>query len=148
MGDHKIVAAVTDQAEGGSSYRVTSPLEIELGGGVARTLPSLERIRFVNSGTEATMSAIRAVRAIAKRDPMLKFESGYRDRSDRFLVQTGSRLANLGMSSVDVPEAVAHSVRMRAKDFCEREPHQCQLRVTQDEADSCLATAFAHRGLS
>lgn len=105
----EIVAAVADQAARGTSYGMTSPPEIELGERVARALPSLERIRFVNSGTEATMSAIRAARAFTKRDLILKFEGGYHGHSDSFLVQAGSGLATLGISSSPgVPEAVAH----------------------------------------
>lgn len=105
----EIVAAVADQAARGTSYGMTSPLEIGLGERVARALPSLERVRFVNSGTEATMSAIRAARAFTKRDLILKFEGGYHGHSDSFLVQAGSGLATLGISSSPgVPEAVAH----------------------------------------
>lgn len=103
-----IVAAVADQAARGTSYGMTSPLEIELGERVARAVPSLERVRFVSSGTEATMSAIRAARAFTKRDLILKFEGGYHGHSDSFLVQAGSGLATLGISSSPgVPEAVA-----------------------------------------
>jgi glutamate-1-semialdehyde 2,1-aminomutase len=106
---HEIVAAIADQAARGTSYGMTSPLEIELGERVARALPSLERIRFVSSGTEATMSAIRAARAFTKRDLILKFEGGYHGHSDGFIVQAGSGLATLGISSSPgVPEAVAH----------------------------------------
>src|SRR5579863_4674909 len=72
-----VVSAVADQAARGTSYGMTSPLEIELGECIARALPSIERIRFVSSGTEATMSAIRAARGFSKRDVVLKFEGGY-----------------------------------------------------------------------
>jgi glutamate-1-semialdehyde 2,1-aminomutase len=103
-----IVAAIAAQAERGTSYGMTSPLEIELGERVARALPSLERIRFVSSGTEATMSAVRAARAFTKREIILKFEGGYHGHSDTFLVRAGSGLATLGISSSPgVPEALA-----------------------------------------
>ncbi len=106
---HEIVGAITDQAARGTSYGMTSPLEIELGERVVRALPSVERVRFVSSGTEATMSAVRAARAFTKRDLILKFEGGYHGHSDGFLVQAGSGLATLGISSSPgVPQTLAH----------------------------------------
>jgi glutamate-1-semialdehyde 2,1-aminomutase len=106
--DPDVVAAIADQARRGTSYGITSPLEIELGESIAHAIPSIERIRFVNSGTEATMSAIRAARAFTKRDLILKFEGGYHGHADSFLVEAGSGLATLGISSSPgVPEALA-----------------------------------------
>jgi glutamate-1-semialdehyde 2,1-aminomutase len=103
-----VVAAVADQAARGTTYGMTSPLEIELGERIARAVPSIERIRFVSSGTEATMSAVRAARAFTKRDLILKFEGGYHGHADSFLVEAGSGLATLGISSSPgVPEALA-----------------------------------------
>jgi len=103
-----VVAAVADQAARGTSYGMLSPLEIELGEHLARALPSIERIRFVSSGTEATMSAIRAARGFTKRDLILKFEGCYHGHSDSFLVEAGSGLATLGISSsLGVPDAFA-----------------------------------------
>jgi glutamate-1-semialdehyde 2,1-aminomutase len=103
-----VVAAVSDQARKGTSYGMTSPLEIELGEKIIRALPSIERIRFVSSGTEATMSAIRAARGFTKRDLILKFEGCYHGHSDSFLVEAGSGLATLGISSSPgVPDALA-----------------------------------------
>ena len=101
-----VVAAITDQAACGTSYGMLSPLEIELGERIARALPSIERIRFVSSGTEATMSAIRAARGYTKRDLILKFEGCYHGHADSFLVEAGSGLATLGISSSPgVPDA-------------------------------------------
>lgn len=106
--DPDVVAAIADQARRGTSYGMTSPLEIELGERIADAIPSIERIRFVSSGTEATMSAIRAARAFTKRDLILKFEGGYHGHADSFLVEAGSGLATLGISSSPgVPEALA-----------------------------------------
>jgi glutamate-1-semialdehyde 2,1-aminomutase len=93
-----VVTAIADQAWRGTSYGMLSPLEIELGEQIARALPSIERIRFVSSGTEATMSAIRAARGFTKRDLILKFEGCYHGHSDSFLVEAGSGLATLGIS--------------------------------------------------
>jgi glutamate-1-semialdehyde 2,1-aminomutase len=104
-----VVAAIADQASRGTSYGMTSPLEVELAEHIARALPSIERIRFVSSGTEATMSAIRAARGFTKRDLILKFEGGYHGHSDSFLVDAGSGLATLGISSSPgVPDALAN----------------------------------------
>jgi glutamate-1-semialdehyde 2,1-aminomutase len=103
-----VVAAIADQAQRGTSYGMTSPLEVELGEAITHALPSIERIRFVSSGTEATMSAIRAARGFTKRDLIFKFEGGYHGHADSFLVQAGSGLATLGISSSPgVPEALA-----------------------------------------
>ena len=94
-----VVAAIADQARRGTSYGMTSPLEVELGESISRAIPSIERIRFVSSGTEATMSAIRLARGFTKRDCILKFEGGYHGHADSFLVDAGSGLATLGISS-------------------------------------------------
>jgi glutamate-1-semialdehyde 2,1-aminomutase len=103
-----IVAAIADQARRGTSYGMTSPLEIELGDRITHAIPSVERIRFVSSGTEATMSAVRAARAFSKRDLILKFEGGYHGHADSFLSEAGSGFATLGISSSPgVPEALA-----------------------------------------
>jgi glutamate-1-semialdehyde 2,1-aminomutase len=106
--DPDVVAAIADQAARGTSYGITSPLEIELGERISRAVPSIERIRFVTSGTEAAMSAVRLARAFTGRDLILKFEGGYHGHADSFLVHAGSGLATLGISSSPgVPAALA-----------------------------------------
>jgi glutamate-1-semialdehyde 2,1-aminomutase len=106
--DPDVVAAIADQASRGTSYGMTSPLEIELGEEIVRAVPSIEKIRFVSSGTEAAMSAVRLARAFTKRDLILKFEGGYHGHADSFLVDAGSGLATLGISSSPgVPDALA-----------------------------------------
>jgi glutamate-1-semialdehyde 2,1-aminomutase len=103
-----VVSAIADQSRRGTSYGMTSPLEIELGERIGRAVPSIERIRFVSSGTEAAMSAIRAARGFTRRDLILKFEGGYHGHADSFLVEAGSGLATLGISSSPgVPAALA-----------------------------------------
>ncbi|HEX4002327.1 MAG TPA: glutamate-1-semialdehyde 2,1-aminomutase [Candidatus Acidoferrales bacterium] len=97
--DPDVVAAVADQAARGTSYGMTSPLEIELGERIATAVPSMERIRFVSSGTEAAMSAVRLARGFTKRDLILKFEGGYHGHADSFLSEAGSGLATLGISA-------------------------------------------------
>jgi glutamate-1-semialdehyde 2,1-aminomutase len=81
----------------GTSYGAPSPLEIELGERVRRLMPSLERVRFVNSGTEAAMSAIRVARAATGRERIIKFEGCYHGHADSFLVQAGSGALTLGV---------------------------------------------------
>ncbi|MGH9561996.1 MAG: glutamate-1-semialdehyde 2,1-aminomutase [Terracidiphilus sp.] len=104
-----VVAAISDQAQRGTSYGITSPLEIELAELIARAIPTLEKIRFVSSGTEAAMSAIRLARAATGRDLILKFEGGYHGHADAFLAESGSGLATLSISaSPGVPDAFAN----------------------------------------
>jgi glutamate-1-semialdehyde 2,1-aminomutase len=106
--DPDVTAALKDQAARGTSYGMTSPLEIDLADMICRAVPCIERLRFVSSGTEATMSAIRAARAFTKRDILLKFEGGYHGHSDSFLSEAGSGLATQGISSsAGVPDAFA-----------------------------------------
>jgi glutamate-1-semialdehyde 2,1-aminomutase len=103
-----VTFAVQEQAALGTSYGMTSPLEVELAEEISRALPSVEKIRFVSSGTEATMSAARLARAFTERDLIVKFEGCYHGHSDGFLSQAGSGLATLGISaSPGVPEAFA-----------------------------------------
>lgn len=103
-----VVAAIADQARRGTSYGMTSPLEIELAEHISHAIPSIEKIRFVSSGTEATMSAVRLARAFTRRDLILKFEGGYHGHADAFLSQAGSGLATLSISSSPgVPDAFA-----------------------------------------
>ena len=97
--DPDVVSAVADQAARGTSYGMTSPLEIELGERIAAAIPSIERIRFVSSGTEAAMSAVRLARGFTRRDLILKFEGGYHGHADGFLSEAGSGLATLGIAA-------------------------------------------------
>jgi glutamate-1-semialdehyde 2,1-aminomutase len=104
----EIVAALAEQAARGTSYGMTTELEVELATMIRRALPSCERLRFVCSGTEATMSAVRLARAATGRDLLLKFEGGYHGHGDSFLSKAGSGLATFGIAaSPGVPQAVA-----------------------------------------
>ncbi len=103
-----VTAAIQDQAARGTSYGMTTALEAELARAICRAMPSMEMVRFVSSGTEATMSAVRLARAFTKRDFILKFDGGYHGHADSFLSQAGSGLATLGIaSSPGVPERLA-----------------------------------------
>src|SRR6266699_137863 len=104
----KVVEAISVQARRGTSYGMPTELEIELAARLRTALPSCEKIRFVSSGTEATMSAIRLARAATGRDLIVKFEGCYHGHADSFLSKAGSGLATLGIAaSSGVPQAVA-----------------------------------------
>jgi glutamate-1-semialdehyde 2,1-aminomutase len=92
-----LVKALSAAARLGTSYGAPSALEVELGERVRRLMPALERVRFVSSGTEAAMSAIRVARAATKRDKIIKFQGCYHGHADPFLVQAGSGALTLGM---------------------------------------------------
>ncbi|MGB9673612.1 MAG: glutamate-1-semialdehyde 2,1-aminomutase [Anaerolineales bacterium] len=104
----QVVKAIQVAAEKGSSFGAPSPLELELASLIQQFMPSIELIRFVNSGTEATMSALRLARAYTKRDKIIKFEGCYHGHADMLLVQAGSGVATLGLpDSAGVPAATA-----------------------------------------
>ena len=85
-----VVAAVTEAAAQGTSYGAPNPHEIELAGLITDAMQSIERLRFVSSGTEAAMSAVRLVRAATRRDTIIKMTGGYHGHADALLVQPGS----------------------------------------------------------
>ena len=91
-----LVKALAAAARDGTSFGAPSPLEVELGERVRGLMPSLERVRFVSSGTEAAMSALRVARAATGRDRILKFEGCYHGHADAFLVKAGSGALTLG----------------------------------------------------
>src|SRR4051812_39622823 len=92
-----LVKALAAVARDGTSFGAPSPLEVALAERVRRLMPSLERVRFVSSGTEAAMSAIRVARAATTRDKIVKFEGCYHGHADPFLVQAGSGALTLGV---------------------------------------------------
>jgi len=101
---HVLAAA----ASRGTAYGATSELEIELASVIEEAFPSIELLRFVNSGTEATMSALRLSRAYTGRSKILKFEGGYHGHADGLLVQAGSGQATLSLpDSPGVPQSFA-----------------------------------------
>src|SRR5580704_3744948 len=103
-----ISEAIGDQARRGTSFGVTTELELELATLITRAIPFIEKIRFVSSGTEATMSAVRLARGVTKRDFILKFEGCYHGHADSFLSQAGSGLATLEIAECPgVPQALA-----------------------------------------
>ncbi|MEM7787090.1 MAG: glutamate-1-semialdehyde 2,1-aminomutase [Bacteroidota bacterium] len=102
-----VTRAVAEQAQKGTSYGAPSPLEVELAETIQETYPSMERLRFVNSGTEGAMSAVRAARAYTGRTKVVKFDGHYHGHADLLLAKAGSGVATLGLpDSPGVPEAV------------------------------------------
>jgi glutamate-1-semialdehyde 2,1-aminomutase len=102
-----VVTAVTAAAEDGTSFGAPTELELQLAREVCAAVPSLEQVRFVSSGTEAVMSALRLARAHTGRAKILKFAGGYHGHADALLAQAGSGLATLGIpSSPGVPATV------------------------------------------
>jgi glutamate-1-semialdehyde 2,1-aminomutase len=103
-----VLDAVEETMRRGTSFGIPTAIEVRLAEMVAERLPHVEMLRFVNSGTEATMSAIRLARAATRREYILKFDGCYHGHADSFLVKAGSGVATLGLpNSPGVPEALA-----------------------------------------
>ncbi len=103
-----VAGVIAAAAARGTAYGATTELEIELARLICQAIPSIELVRFVNSGTEATMSALRLARAYTKRNKILKFEGGYHGHADGLLVRAGSGQATLGLpDSPGVPASYA-----------------------------------------
>ena len=104
----EVVEAVISAARNGTSFGASTPSEVELAEAVLAAYPAMEKIRFVSSGTEATMSAIRLARAYTGRKRIVKFEGCYHGHADSLLVKAGSGVATLGIpGSAGVPEEIA-----------------------------------------
>lgn len=104
----QVVEALARAITRGVSYGAPTELEVELAELVVKMVPSAEMVRFVNSGTEATMSALRLARAFTGRDKIIKFEGCYHGHADMLLVQAGSGVATLGLpDSPGVPHGAA-----------------------------------------
>jgi len=126
----QVVAAIQDAATRGTSYGAPCEAEIELGKRITRAVPSMEMLRFVSSGTEATMSAIRLARAFTRRDKIIKFDGGYHGHADFLLAKAGSGVATLGLpDSAGVPASIAATT----------------LVATYNDLDSVSALFDSHR---
>jgi len=95
----ELIRMLVKAAKKGTSFGAPTAIELELGRQVCRLVPSVERVRFVNSGTEATMSAVRVARAATNRNKVIKFAGCYHGHSDTFLVQAGSGATTLGIAN-------------------------------------------------
>ena len=103
-----VVEAVRDAATRGLSFGIPNPLEVEMAELICGWMPSIEKVRMVNSGTEATMSCIRLARAFTRRDKIVKFDGCYHGHADALLVKAGSGALTHGQpSSAGVPSAFA-----------------------------------------
>ena len=103
-----VLDAVSEAMARGTSFGIPCESETELAEAIARRMPHVEMLRFVSSGTEATMSAIRLARAATGRDAILKFDGCYHGHADSFLVRAGSGVATLGLpDSPGVPQELA-----------------------------------------
>lgn len=104
----EIVAAIEEALRGGTSFGAPTEREVELAEAISEAVPSVEMVRLVNSGTEATMSALRLARAFTGRDLTIKFEGCYHGHVDSLLVKAGSGVATLGLpDTVGVPQSFA-----------------------------------------
>jgi len=115
-----ILDAVEKRMRKGTSFGVTTEIEEKLARKIVETVPSIEKVRFVSSGTEATMSAIRLARGYTKRDLIIKFSGNYHGHADFFLVQAGSGVMGLSptSSSQGIPaEAVKHTLSLPYNDL-------------------------------
>ncbi len=108
----RVIAAIKRTAGGGTSFGAPTEAEVELAGLIARLVPSVEKVRLVSSGTEATMSALRLARGFTGRKKLIKFDGCYHGHADSFLVAAGSVVATFGIpGSPGVPEdLVQHTV--------------------------------------
>jgi glutamate-1-semialdehyde 2,1-aminomutase len=117
--DPEVHAAAKAALDNGSSFGAPCPAEVELAGKIVSLMPSMEMVRMVNSGTEATMSALRLARGFTGRDYVIKFDGCYHGHADPFLAAAGSGVALIPTSfSKGVPEAtVAHTIVLPYNDI-------------------------------
>ncbi len=134
-----LVRLIAETAKTGTSYGAPTEAEVVLGEKVRALMPSMERVRFVNSGTEAAMSAVRLARAATGRDRIIKFEGCYHGHADPFLVKAGSGATTLGApTSPGVPrKAVQHTLLATYNDLasverlCDTNRHQIAAVVVE-----------------
>ncbi|HDD43734.1 MAG TPA: glutamate-1-semialdehyde-2,1-aminomutase, partial [Candidatus Desulfofervidus auxilii] len=115
----EVIEAIEKTAKKGTSFGAPTALEVELAEIIIEAFPSIEKVRMVNSGTEATMSALRLARAYTGRDKVVKFNGCYHGHADSFLVKAGSGLATFGIpASPGVPEDLTkHTISLPYNDI-------------------------------
>lgn len=137
-----VVAAIQEAATRGTSYGAPTQSEVDLAGLITSAFPSIDLVRFVNSGTEATMTALRLARAFTRRELILKFDGGYHGHADGLLVQAGSGPLTLGQpDSPGVPAAAAHQTLsvpyndlVAVRDAFAAHPHQIAAVIVEPVA--------------
>jgi len=103
-----VISAVKETADRGTSFGIPNPLEVELARKICEWVPSVQKVRMTNSGTEATMTAIRLARGFTRRDKIIKFDGCYHGHVDSLLVKAGSGALTLGQpDSAGIPAALA-----------------------------------------
>ncbi|MDQ3149839.1 MAG: glutamate-1-semialdehyde 2,1-aminomutase [Chloroflexota bacterium] len=138
-----VIAAITDAAQRGTSYGAPNPHEVELGELITAAMPSIERLRFVSSGTEAAMSAIRLARAATARDKLVKMAGAYHGHADALLVQPGS--GAIGMpASAGVTQGAARDTLVAP--FNDTDAVE-ELLATQDIAAVIVEPVAANMGV-
>jgi glutamate-1-semialdehyde 2,1-aminomutase len=127
-----VMDAIVSVLERGTSFGAPIDLEVQLAEKVIAAVPSVEMVRMVNSGTEATMSAVRLARGATQRDIVIKFDGCYHGHADTLLVAAGSGVATLGIpGSPGVPESIArHTLSLPYNDM------ECLKRVMEKQGDS------------
>lgn len=141
-GNKAVVDAIKAAAEAGGSFGATSPGEIRLGELIRSRMPSIERLRFVNSGTEAAMSALRVARAATGRDLVIKFDGGYHGHADPLLVEAGSGAATLSIpGSAGVAASVA--AQTLVAEYNDLESAAALLDANQDKVAAVIVEPVA-----
>ncbi len=127
-----VIEAITSVLERGTSFGAPIDLEVQLAQMVIEAVPSVEMVRMVNSGTEATMSAVRLARGVTQRDTIIKFDGCYHGHADTLLVAAGSGVATLNIpGSPGVPESVAqHTLSVPYNDI------DCLKKVMEKQGES------------
>jgi glutamate-1-semialdehyde 2,1-aminomutase len=115
----KVVNAIKNQAELGTSYGAPTSLESDVASLIIENVPSIEKIRMVNSGTEATMSAVRLARGFTNRNKIIKFDGCYHGHVDSLLIKAGSGVSTFGLpDSPGIPEDLAkHTITCQYNDI-------------------------------
>ena len=142
----RVVAALEEAVRRGTSYGAPTELELELARLIRQAMPSLELVRFVSSGTEATMSALRVARAFTGRSKIIKFEGCYHGHADSLLVRAGSGVATLGLpdSPGVTPGAVADTLTAPYNDLAAVE---CLLEEHEDVGAVIVEPVAGNMGL-
>ena len=127
----RIIQAVTDAAGRGTSFGASTEAEVRLAQKIVAAVPSVEKVRLVNSGTEAVMSAVRLARGFTKRDKIIKFEGNYHGHSDGFLAKAGS-----GLTTFDLPDSAGVPTNLTRD----------TLTLPYNDADALREAMHAHPG--
>ena len=127
----RIIRAVTDAAVRGTSFGASTEAEVRLAQMIVAAVPSVEKVRLVNSGTEAVMSAVRLARGFTKRDKVIKFEGNYHGHSDGFLAKAGS-----GLTTFDLPDSAGVPANLTRD----------TLTLPYNDADAFVGAMRAHPG--